>query len=107
MCITDKLRSRREVIKLAALSIPALALGTRVGETLAASGGAGTPSLDRSSARPITARPPALPVADDRIPRFFAPEGPMLTLSSFFTDVDSEETLADSALAAHHCCLAH
>src|SRR5229473_557834 len=101
MCITHKLRSRREVMKLAALSIPALALGTRLGEALAASGGAGTPSLERSSACPITARPPALRVGDVEITRIVETEGPMMTLSSFFSDGDSGAKLPDVAVEAH------
>src|SRR5258708_10704771 len=101
MCMTHKLPSRREVMKLAAFSIPALALGTRVGEALAASGGAGTPSLERSSARPITARPPALHVGDVEITRTVETEGPMMTLSSFFSDGESGAKLADSAVEAH------
>ena len=101
MCMTHKLPSRREVMKLAALSIPALALGTRVGETLAASGGAGTPSLECSSARPITARPPALHVGDVEITRIVETEGPMMTLSSFFSEGDSGAKLSDAAVEAH------
>src|SRR5260370_17661931 len=101
MCMTHKLPSRREVMKLAALSIPALALGTRVGETLAASGGAGTPSLECSSARPITARPPALRVGDVEITRIVETEGPMMTLSSFFSEGDSGAKLPDAAVEAH------
>jgi len=99
--MTHKLPSRREVMKLAALSIPALALGTRVGETLAASGGAGTPSLECSSARPITARPPALHVGDVEITRIVETEGPMMTLSSFFSEGDSGAKLSDAAVEAH------
>src|SRR6266851_1332762 len=102
MCITHKLPSRREVMKLAALSIPALALGTRVGETLAASGGAGTPSLECSSARPITARPPALHVGDVEITRIVETEGPMMTLSSFFSEGDSGAKLSDAEIGRAH-----
>src|SRR5260370_18101662 len=101
MCITHKLRSRREVMKLAALSIPALALGTRVGETLAASGGAGTPSLQRSSARPITARPPALLVGDVEITRIVETQWPRLSSSPLFSYGDSGPNRASSAAQSH------
>jgi glyoxylase-like metal-dependent hydrolase (beta-lactamase superfamily II) len=101
MCITHKLPSRREVIRLAALGIPALALGTRTDRALAASGGASTPSLECSSACPAIARPPALRVGDVEVTRIVETEGPMMTLSSFFSDGDSGAKLPDAAVEAH------
>src|SRR5216683_4116160 len=100
MCMTHKLPSRREVMRLAALGIPALALGTRVGEALAASGGVGTPSFECSSACPITARSPAVRVGDVEITRIVETEGPMMTLSSFFSDGDAGAKLPDAAGAS-------
>src|SRR5258708_6340858 len=101
MCITHKLPSRREVMRLAVLGIPPLALATRLGEALPSSGGAGTPSLERSSAFPITAPPPALLVGDFEITRIVETEGQMMTLSSFFSDGDSGAKLPDAAVEAH------
>ena len=49
----------------------------------------------------MTARPPALRVGDVEITRIVETEGPMMTLSSFFSDGDSGAKLEDKAVEAH------
>jgi glyoxylase-like metal-dependent hydrolase (beta-lactamase superfamily II) len=101
MCLTHHFPSRRDVLRVAALGIPSLALWTRAGQVLAASSGASTPSLDCPRASPVNARPPALRVGDVDVTRIVETEGPMMTLSSFFSDGDSGAKLDDKAVEAH------
>ena len=86
MCITRHLPSRRDVLWLGAVGVPAIALGSRVGWALAASGN-GSPHKIR--------------VGDVEITRIVESEGPMMTLSSFFSDGDSGAKLEDKAVEAH------
>jgi glyoxylase-like metal-dependent hydrolase (beta-lactamase superfamily II) len=85
MCINRRFPSRRDILRLAALGIPALALGARTGRAFAAS----------------PARPTSLRVGDVEITRIVEEEGPMMTLSSFFSDGESGAKLADTAVEAH------
>jgi glyoxylase-like metal-dependent hydrolase (beta-lactamase superfamily II) len=101
MCITHRFPSRRELMRLAALGIPALALGSRTVRAFAASGAGGSPGDDCSRGRALNSRLPALRVGDVKISRVVETEGPMMTLSSFFIDGVSGAQLPDAAVEAH------
>ncbi|MGH2830758.1 MAG: MBL fold metallo-hydrolase [Actinomycetota bacterium] len=78
--------SRRDVLRLAALGVPALAAGARSGRVFAA-------------ANAVASAP--LRVGTVEITRVVESEGPMMQLSSFFFDAASGASLSDDAVEAH------
>jgi glyoxylase-like metal-dependent hydrolase (beta-lactamase superfamily II) len=101
MCITQRLPSRRDIMRLAALSIPALALSSRTVRAFAASAAGASAGDDCARACALDSRLPALRVGDVNITRVVEAEGPMMTLSSFFIDGVSGAQLPDSAVERH------
>lgn len=86
MCLTHNDPSRRDVLRLAALGAPILALGVPAGRGLAATGGSS---------------PGSLRVGAVEITRVIESERPMMKLSSFFFDGSSGGDLRDDAVEAH------
>ncbi len=86
MCLKHDLPSRRDFLRLAALGVPALAVGARTGRVFAAAS---------------ATAPAELRVGSVGITRVVESEGPMMKLSSFFFDAASGGDLRDDAVEAH------
>ncbi len=86
MCLTHHLPSRRDVLRVAALGAPALAVGARTRRVLAAV----------SAPAPVPLR-----VGSIEIARVVESEGPMHGLAPFFFDAASGASLRDDAVEAH------